>query len=361
MTNGTVEDRGFMAMALRLAARGLGRVAPNPAVGCVLVKDGRVLARGWTQPGGRPHAETEALKRAGDAARGATAYVTLEPCAHHGKTPPCADALVAAGISRVVVAVGDPDPRTAGKGIARLEAAGIETEVGVLAQEAADLNRGFLSKVQKGRPMVSLKIAQSLDGRIASVTGHSQWITAEDARAHGHLLRARYDAILVGSGTAKADHPRLDCRLPGLEDRSPQRILLCSEPPQPVPQGWWCTKAVKTGADKDGGDEDEAVMIVSSDERGRPSLPHLLDLLAERGITRLLVEGGAQVVTAFLAQRLFDRLYLYSAPKLIGGDGLAAIGSLGVTSVADDAVPLNLLEQRALGHDRLCVYEYEKQ
>ncbi|GER08325.1 hypothetical protein JCM17843_26350 [Kordiimonadales bacterium JCM 17843] len=234
-------DPKFMDMALRLGARGLGRVAPNPAVGCVIVRDGHVVGRGWTAPGGRPHAETVALAQAGAAAKGATAYVTLEPCAHHGRTPPCADALIAAGISHVVVAVGDPDPRTNGQGIARLQQAGLHVDMGLLGDRAVDSHQGFFLKVRKGRPMIACKIAQSLDGCIASSTGHSKWITGVAARHHGHMLRASHDAILVGAGTYRADRPSLDCRVPGLEDRSPQKILMTTRPPADLPRYWWST------------------------------------------------------------------------------------------------------------------------
>ena len=202
MKMGAGADLAHMRAALALAGRGLGRVAPNPAVGCILVKDGRVVGRGWTQPGGRPHAETEALRRAGAAARGACAYVTLEPCAHHGQTPPCAEALIAAGIARCVVALEDPDPRVDGGGLARLRDAGIEVEVGPGASAAADLNAGYLSQRQAGRPLITLKLATTLDGRIATKRGASRWITGEAARARAHLLRVRHDAVLVGSGTA---------------------------------------------------------------------------------------------------------------------------------------------------------------
>ena len=199
---------------------------PNPAVGCVIVRDDRVVGRGWTQPGGRPHAETEALARAGAAAEGATAYVTLEPCCHWGRTPPCADALIAAGVARVVVAVEDPDPRVAGGGIARLRAAGIAVEAGLGAAEAAEINAGFFLRVRHGRPLVTLKLATSLDGRIATPIGESRWITGPAARERAHLLRATHDAILVGTGTVIADDPQLTCRLPGLADHSPVRVAL---------------------------------------------------------------------------------------------------------------------------------------
>src|SRR5882724_5724649 len=239
------DDIGHMRHALRLAARALGHVAPNPAVGCVIVADdGCIVGRGQTQAGGRPHAETVALSQAGKLARGATAYVTLEPCAHHGQTPPCADALVAAGIARVVGATIDPDARVAGTGFARLESAGVKVTRGVLEAEARALNLGFFRRVTEGRPLVALKIAQSADGYVADAQGNSRWITSEAARRHGHLLRARHDAILVGVGTVLADDPALTCRLPGLEHRSPLRIVLDSHLRMPL-----TSKLVRTARD----------------------------------------------------------------------------------------------------------------
>ena len=211
------DDLLHMRAALALARRGLGNAWPNPAVGCVLVKEGRVIGRGWTQPGGRPHAETEALRRAGDAARGATAYVTLEPCSHHGRTPPCCEALAEAGIARVVMAMRDPDPRVNGRGLAMLRGAGIAVEEGLLEAEARALNAGFFRRIQAGMPVVTLKLASTLDGRIATASGESRWITGAAARREVHALRARHDAILVGSGTVLADDPDLTCRIPGME------------------------------------------------------------------------------------------------------------------------------------------------
>lgn len=225
------DDARWMRAALALARRGIGRTAPNPAVGCVLVRDGRLLGRGWTKPGGRPHAERVALDQAAaqfgpDAARGATAYVTLEPCAHHGRTPPCADALVASGVARVVACLTDPDPRVQGRGFARLREAGIATECGLMAAEAAEINAGFLMRHRLGRPWLTLKMAASLDGRIATASGESRWITGPQARARVHLMRARADAILVGAGTLRADDPALDVRLPGLAEAAPLPVLL---------------------------------------------------------------------------------------------------------------------------------------
>ncbi|MBV9522558.1 MAG: bifunctional diaminohydroxyphosphoribosylaminopyrimidine deaminase/5-amino-6-(5-phosphoribosylamino)uracil reductase RibD, partial [Alphaproteobacteria bacterium] len=223
-----MEDVAHMRAAIALARRGLGEVWPNPAVGCVIVRDGRVVGRGWTQPGGRPHGETEALQRAGDRARGATAYVSLEPCCHWGKTPPCTDALIAAGVARVVVPIDDPDPRVSGAGIARLRASGIRVDTGVCAAEGAELNAGFLTRMREGRPLVTLKLATTLDGRIATHSGESRWITGALARERAHLLRAEHDAVMVGSNTVLHDDPLLTCRLPGLAHRSPVRLVVDS-------------------------------------------------------------------------------------------------------------------------------------
>jgi diaminohydroxyphosphoribosylaminopyrimidine deaminase/5-amino-6-(5-phosphoribosylamino)uracil reductase len=332
-----------MRAALLLAERGLGRVAPNPAVGCVITEaSGHVVGRGWTQPGGRPHAETEALRMAGEKARGGTAYVTLEPCSHHGKTPPCADALVEAGIKRCVVALKDPYAEVNGRGIQRLKDAGIDVEVGLLEQEAEETNLGFLTKVRLNRTMVTLKIASSLDGRIATRSGESKWITGELARAHGHRLRATHDAILVGSGTVLADDPDLTCRLPGLEDRSPVRVILDGRLRTPL-----SSKLVKTASNvrtvlvagrgrkearqnyKDAGVE---VLAVITDQHGHPHPPYVMAALAELGLTRVLIEGGAGVAAAYLQAGFVDRIHWFRAPGIIGGDGLASISEIGLDS-----------------------------
>jgi diaminohydroxyphosphoribosylaminopyrimidine deaminase/5-amino-6-(5-phosphoribosylamino)uracil reductase len=317
-----MSDEAHMRHALGLAARALGRVAPNPAVGCVIVSPiGRIVGRGWTQLGGRPHAETIALAQAGGAARGSTAYVTLEPCAHLGQTLPCAKALVEAGVSRVVAAVEDPDPRVKGKGFAMLRTAGIEVEIGVLEQDATELNAGFFSRIAKGRPLVTLKIAQDRAGHTIPPQGSPRWITNEDSRRFAHLLRAQHDAILAGIGTVLTDDPMLDCRLPGLEDRSPLRILLDSHLSLPE-----SAKLVQTAREiptvvftcADGGDHfakhGVEVLRAMHDDHGRPSLTAVLGVLAGRGITRLLVEGGATVIDSFLREGLADRLEIFTAP-----------------------------------------------
>jgi len=340
------EDRAHMAAALALARRGLGRVAPNPAVGCVLVNDGRVVGRGWTQPGGRPHAETEALSRAGERARGATAYVSLEPCAHHGQTPPCAEALIAAGVVRCVTALVDPDERVAGRGLARLRAAGIAVAEGLLAAEAEELNAGYLMRVRRGRPLVTLKLATTLDGRIATKTGESRWITGEAARAEGHLLRAEHDAVLVGGVTALADDPRLDVRLAGLEDRAPLRVALdgglrLSATHDLVARARQRPTLLFTRAGHPGGRRrpfDAAgveLAEVGTDDAGHLALPAVLQALGGRGVTRLLVEGGGRLAAGLLRADLVDRLVWFRASGVIGDDGVAAVGALGLERLAD--------------------------
>ncbi|HRE60951.1 MAG TPA: bifunctional diaminohydroxyphosphoribosylaminopyrimidine deaminase/5-amino-6-(5-phosphoribosylamino)uracil reductase RibD [Micropepsaceae bacterium] len=319
-------DLRFMALALSLARRGLGQVSPNPAVGCVIVdRDGLVAGRGWTQKGGRPHAETEAIAQAGSRARGATAYVSLEPCAHHGVTGPCAQALIAAGVSRVVSAAQDPDPRVAGKGHAMLREAGIAVLTGVMEREALLLNEGFILRVTQNRPLVILKIAMSIDGRIATASGQSQWITGEAARAHGHMLRAQSDAILIGAGTALADDPLLTCRIPGLEARSPLRVVAAGTRPFTLPK--------RLAESKDHGE----VLVLDTSLSGgqeRPEPVAMLSALSAKGVTRLLIEGGSTISGAFLRAGLVDVLYAYRGAALIGADGLAATSQLGAREMA---------------------------
>ena len=334
-----------MRAALALARRGLGSAWPNPAVGCVLVRDGVVVGRGWTQPGGRPHGETEALARAGEAARGATAYVSLEPCCHWGKTPPCTDALIGAGVARVVVPVEDPDPRVSGRGIARLRKAGIEVVTGLLAEEAAALNEGFFRRIGEGRPMVTLKLASTLDGRIATRTGESRWITGEAARRRAHLLRARHDAVMIGSNTAIADDPELTCRLPGLGERSPVRIVIDGRLRVPL-----TARLVRTAAERPTwfvtrrGDAPErhrafeecGVLLIAVDPAGETvDLTAALQELGQRGLTRVLVEGGAALAAALLREELVDHLAWFHAPSVMGGDGVPAVAPFGLEGLAD--------------------------
>lgn len=362
-------DRGFMTAALELARRGLGRVWPNPAVGCVVVQGGRVVGRGWTQPGGRPHAETEALRRAGPAARGATAYVTLEPCVHHGGTPPCADALIEAGITRAVVALEDPDPRVNGGGIRRLREAGIATEVGLLAEAAAEVNAGFLKRVREGRPLVTLKLATTLDGRIATRTGHSRWITGEDARRMAHLLRATHDAVLVGAGTAAHDDPALTCRLPGMEGRSPVRVVVDGRLRLPLTHAvvataretptWLVTLPVHStvGEERRRAYAGCGVEVIDApaDADGNPDLGRMLKALAGRGITRLLVEGGGRIAAGLVRVGLVDRLVWFRAPRLIGGDGVPAVAGFGVEQL-HQAVDFRPVSTIRVGDDVMETY-----
>lgn len=331
-----------MRAALALARRGLGRVWPNPAVGCVIVGDGgRVVGRGWTQPGGRPHAETEALARAAAAARDATAYVSLEPCNHHGRTPPCSEALIAAGVARVVAAIEDPDPRVSGTGLARLRDAGIAVTEGVCATEAADVNAGFLLRLAQGRPLVTLKAATTLDGRIATATGESRWITGAAARERGHLMRATHDAVMVGIGTARADDPDLTCRLAGLSDRSPVRIVVdarldlspasrLATTARVVPV--WLIAAPGADAGRRAALEANGVTVieVAPGPDGYPDPAAMMRALGERGLTRLLVEGGGILAAALLRADLADRLAWFRAGAVVGGDGRPAIGPFGV-------------------------------
>jgi len=342
------EDNRFMAAALVLAARGRGRTAPNPNVGCLIVKGGRVVGRGWTQVGGRPHAEAMALAQAGAAAEGAIVYVTLEPCAHASpRGPACSDLLVEAKPARVVAALTDPDKRTAGEGFARLRARGIDVAEGVLAAEAQRSMAGFLTRQALGRPHVTLKLALSLDGMIARADGESQWITGAAARAHTHLERSRHEAILVGRGTWEADQPRLDVRLAGLEERSPRRIILASSPQRTL-------GSISQPSDLGEGAGDGSQLSLGRREAEVIADPR--EISALEGVDHLFVEGGAQTASAFLAEGLVDRLLLYRAPILIGA-GKAALGDIGLASLADAHGRWRLTDSRMLGIDRLEVYE----
>lgn len=321
-----------MDVALRLGRRALGTTAENPNVGCVIVKDGRLVGAGWTQAGGRPHAETEALKMAGDKARGATAYVTLEPCAHHGKTGPCAEALVAAGIARVITAIEDPDPRVSGGGHAILQRSGIVFESGLKSDEARRDMAGFLTRIQKKRPQVILKMAFSADGKIAAGAGQRTAISGPEAKARVHLLRAQCNAILVGMGTVRADNPELTCRLPGLRNRSPQPFVM-SRHGQLPPQ----SHLARRGA-----------------EVLRGTVPQVLDDLSLRGINRLMVEGGARVARSFLEAGLVDEFHLIRSPVTLGPDGVDGLAGLPLDQALQ---PFHVLAQEKLGSDLLTVYE----
>ncbi len=317
-------DAQFMAAALALSERGRGRTGANPNVGCVIVKQGVIIGRGWTQPGGRPHAEEMALAQAGSSAKGSDIYVTMEPCAHKSsRGPTCSNAIIDAKPKRVIVATLDADERTRRRGIDRLGDAGITVSVGIREPEARSAMAGFLCRVEKARPFVTLKLAMSLDGCIAMADGTSQWITGERARAHAHLERARSDAILVGAGTARTDRPGLDVRLDGLTDRSPQPVILGNDPETP----------------------DHWLQIAGPD-----AIANLVD------INWLLVEGGAKTAASFLAAGLVDRLLLYRAPIIIGG-GLAGIGDIGLEKLGDAHGQWRRTDQRELGQDVLEIYE----
>ena len=343
-----------MRAALSLARRGLGRVAPNPAVGCVIVAGGRLVGRGWTQPGGRPHAEASALAQAGSAAAGATAYVTLEPCAHYGLTPPCAKTLVEAGIARVVSTIEDPDPRVAGKGFAILREAGVDVVTGVLADEAETVNEGFLKRQRRGLPFVSLKLASTMDGRIATSSGESQWITGPRSRAFVHLMRAEADAILVGAGTARADDPSLDVRLAGLETRSPIRVVIDTRLELPPD----CRLAASGGAPVIRAHHEAVsapgawgeLLPCPAGPDGRLDLEALLRRLADRGVTRLFSEGGGAMAAGLLKAALVDEIVWATAGKVIGGDGWPAVDALGLGALAD-APGFVLQRERRIGED----------
>ncbi|MEW6639960.1 MAG: bifunctional diaminohydroxyphosphoribosylaminopyrimidine deaminase/5-amino-6-(5-phosphoribosylamino)uracil reductase RibD [Pseudomonadota bacterium] len=365
-TAGKDADARYMRLALALGRRGLGRTWPNPAVGAVVVKDGVILGRGWTAPGGRPHAEPQALQRAGAAARGATLYVTLEPCSHHGRTPPCADAIVAAGIARVVSAIEDPNPEVAGQGHARLRAAGIKVEVGLGADEAARDHAGHFRRLRDGRPHVILKLAVSQDDRIAAAGHTPVAITGAAAQARVHLLRAQCDAILIGVGTAQADDPLLTCRLPGMAARSPVRVVLDShlrlKPGSRLAASARQTPLwVLTGAAAEApaaailGAEGAQVVRLATAPSGL-ALDAVLRELAQRGITRLMVEGGAQVAASFVAAGVVDEVFLLRGPQTIGDDGLAALHTLPLSTITQSPA-WRVRATEALQSDLLTIYE----
>jgi diaminohydroxyphosphoribosylaminopyrimidine deaminase/5-amino-6-(5-phosphoribosylamino)uracil reductase len=361
-------DQRFMALALTLGRRGLGRCWPNPAVGAVIVKDGVIVGRGWTQPGGRPHAEVEALRRAGEAARGATLYVTLEPCSHFGKSPPCADAVIAAGIARVVSAVEDPNPEVAGQGHARLRGAGIVVDVGLGAAEAARGHAGHFRRVRDKRPHVILKLAVSSDDRIAAAGHRPVAITADATRSRVHLLRAQCDAILVGIGTVLADDPLLTTRLPGMEAQSPVRVVLdralripgssrlvhtARETPL-----WVMTSNVSEApaAMKLGAAGAQVIRVAATSAPPGLDLAAVLQALAEKGITRLLVEGGSRLASSFVAADLVDEAWLLRGPGAIGAGGVAALDALPLSAITQSP-QFKVHASESLQDDTLTIYE----
>ena len=349
-------DLRHMRHALALGQRGLGNTWPNPAVGCIIVAENRVVGRGWTQPGGRPHAETMALQQAGASAIGATAYVTLEPCAHHGQTPPCAEALIAAGITRVVSATTDPDPRVSGKGHALLHAAGIAVTEGLMEAEARRANRGFFLRFEQDRPQLTLKLATTLDGRIATQTGQSRWITGPEARRAVHALRGQNDAVLVGIGTALADDPDLTIRDLGFA-RQPVRVVADSALRLPLTSRlvqrakevplWLCHGEMAQGTALQSAG---ARLIACQGTAKGLDMPSLLAQLASAGLTRVLCEGGAGIAAALLAAQLVDELVLFSAGRLFGAGGTAAVAALGDVNLGA-AAEFRLIDQRPVGGD----------
>ena len=357
-------DERFMQLALTLGRRGLGNTWPNPAVGAVIVKDGVIVGRGWTQPGGRPHAETEALKRAGRAARGATLYVTLEPCSHHGKTPPCTDAIIRAGIVRVVSALDDPNPEVAGQGLAKLRERGIAVETGLGAEAAKRAHVGHVTRMTKGRPHVMLKLALSADGKIGAAGRKPIAITGSEARERVFQMRAMSDAILVGMGTVLSDDPALTCRLPGMMERSPVRVLLDARLRVPISTGvvatahdapTWIfgdTKASAMGEEVLRAKGVEVFRVEGAE--GRLDLAAILKILAERGITRLMVEGGSTVAASFVKADLVDEAALFRAPKQIGPDGVDALDRMPLTALTSR---LKQVATEHVGVDTLELYE----
>lgn len=349
MQNQKKTDTRFMALALMLGRRGLGRVWPNPAVGCVLVRDGTVLGRGRTADAGRPHAEVVALAQAGDA-RGATAYVTLEPCSHTGQTGPCAQALIDAGVTRVVVATTDPDPRVSGQGIAMLRDAGVQVDVSVCAAEANADHAGFFSRIKQKRPFLTLKIASTLDGRIATATGESQWITGPDARRAVHMMRARHDAVMVGGGTVRADDPTLTVRGLGVS-RQPVRVIVSNAAlVAPNLQASVADAPVWQCHGPDVAVPDWVTGIVCPAPDGAIDITAVLAALAERGITRVFCEGGGALAASLLSAGLVDDLVVFHAGCVIGHDGTASLAGLGVQALVD-APRFELADVRAVGPD----------
>ena len=360
-------DIRFMQLALALGRRGQGRTWPNPAVGAVVVKDGVIVGRGWTQPGGRPHAEPEALRRAGEAARGATLYVTLEPCSHVGKSPPCTEAIIAAGIARVVSAIEDPNPEVAGQGHARLRAAGIVVDIGLGAFEAVRDHAGHFRRIRNKRPHVILKLAMSSDDKIGAAGRKPVAISGEAARARVHLLRAQSDAILVGIGTVLADDPSLTCRLPGMEARSPVRVVLDRSLRIPATSRllqsaretplWVMTSnlAEAASAAKLGASGAQVIRVATAPTTGL-DLAAVLHALSEKGITRLLVEGGARVASSFVAAGLVDDVWLLRGPDPIGADGVPALDALPLTAITESPL-FQVRASETLQKDTLTIYE----
>ena len=353
-----------MKLALSLGRRGLGRTWPNPAVGCIIVKDGLIVGRGWTQQGGRPHAETQALAQAGAAARGAEVFVTLEPCAHEGQTPPCARALVEAGVARVVVAARDPDPRVDGAGLRMLQEAGIKVAQGLLEEEALEDNAGFFARVELDRPFVTLKLASSFDGRIATGTGESKWITGPQARRAVHAARARHDAVMVGGGTARKDDPSLTVRDLGV-DWQPARVVISRRLDVPLMGALARSASAVPLILCHGQDADATLQRTWSDlgasllscqtVGGQLDPADVLTQLAAQGITRVFCEGGSALAASLLEADLVDQLVGFTAGLAIGAEGLPSIGALGLGRL-DEAPQYALVSSERIGTDVLHIW-----
>ena len=372
--NKTDHDKRYMLAALELAKRGLGNAWPNPSVGCILVKNftkknkSEIIGRGWTQPGGRPHAEIVALKQANYKTLNTIAFVTLEPCCHIGKTSPCIKEIIRSGISKVVVACRDPDPRVSGRGLLQLKNAGIEVVYGVCKKEAEKLNEGFFKKIKIGRPMITVKVATTIDGCIATRSGDSKWITGDLSRQQGHLLRAKHDAVLVGVGTVIKDDPSLTCRLPGMKRFSPIRIIIDTALRTPLSSQlvrtsrsyptWIFTNKIETSSRvkvfrKNGV---HVISLANQKTKNKVPLKTVMKKLAQEGITRVLVEGGSKVITSFMREQLVDHLVLFRSTKIIGSNGLTVAGNLKIERLLN-AISFNRTSIRESGEDVVESYE----
>ena len=367
----TSEDERWMRSAIEIGKRNLGQVWPSPAVGCVLVKGGELIARGWTGRGGTPHAETVAIREAGERCSGTTAYVSLEPCSHFGRTPPCTNALIEAGVARVVTAMTDPDPRVSGMGHQLLKAAGIDVCSGVLQREAEHSHAGFISRITRRKPLVTLKFAATLDGRIATMTGESQWITSQESRRHAHLIRAQHDAILVGRRTAVTDDPSLTVRIPGIENRSPVRVVFDSRARTPVESRlgttarnvpvWIChTEHATDEAVADWREAGAKTICVTASPSGNIDLKNAMTSLADEGLTRILCEGGAELSAGLMREQLVDELLLYSAGSIIGSEGKAVIGATNWSRLGDTS-RFRRVDVSTIGNDMLSHWVIEQQ
>jgi diaminohydroxyphosphoribosylaminopyrimidine deaminase/5-amino-6-(5-phosphoribosylamino)uracil reductase len=358
------DDARYMQLALSLGRRGLGNTWPNPAVGAVIVKDGIIVGRGWTQPGGRPHAEVEALRHAKRSAKGATLYVTLEPCSHEGKSPPCADAIIKAGVARVVSALEDPNPEVAGQGHARLRDNGISVDIGLFADEARRAHAGHITRVLKSRPHVTLKLAISSDDKAGLASRKPVAITGEEAHSHVYMMRAQSDAILVGIGTVLSDNPQLTCRLPGLFERSPVRVVLDARLRVPMSvtvvatvreTPTWIFTSTKASPIAEDILQQKGCKVFRVDEtQGRLDLDEVLKILAAEGITRLMLEGGPTVAAAFAAADLVDEAVLLRSPKVVGDDGIAPLEGMKLETLTGK---LTSRGKEQLGADTIEIYE----